>query len=451
MHIILNIVVFFCSILALITVHEFGHFIVAKLLKVKVVRFSVGFGKALWKHQAKSGTEYQIAWLPLGGYVKLLDENEAPVPPQDQPRAFNRQALWKRASIVLAGPGINILFAILAFWMVAFIGKDEVKPIIGAILPNTPAAIAQLPPKSEIVALNDQPVHSWQKISMKLIERFGSTGNLPITVRDKKGTQRYLLPLQEWSPKDELQPDPLASLGIEPYQLFIPPVIHRIVPDGPAAHSNLRLNDRILAINGKPVKSWMDFVQILRQYPKQTLSLTVQRGSKMGDVTVKTGRRLGGYQWIGYLGVEPLKPEWPADMQYNIYYAPWPALKYAARETYDFSVFHFVVLGKMITGEISFRGIGGPISIYETTSLAFSQGLPIYLGFLGILSVMLACVNILPIPGLDGGHLLFYVFEAILGRPLSLRWQMLILRLGFIVLILIMVQATVNDVLRWFS
>ena len=194
MQIIINLLVFLGSVLLLVTVHEFGHFAVAKLLKVKVVRFSVGFGKAIWRYQAKHGTEYRIAFLPLGGYVKLLDENEAPVPLTEQHLAFNRQALWKRVSIVLAGPGINIIFAILAFWAVTFIGKDGIKPVIGSILPDTPAAVAQLPPLTEIVALNDKPVYNWQKISMNLIEKFGTTGELPITVQyDNRPPKRYIL------------------------------------------------------------------------------------------------------------------------------------------------------------------------------------------------------------------------------------------------------------------
>ena len=257
--------------------------------------------------------------------------------------------------------------------------------------------------------------------------------------------------LNAWSPKDELQPDPLASLGIVPYQPFVPATINRIIPNGPADKAGLKVHDQFLAINQVAVKGWPAFVQALRAYPQQSVSITVKRNGKILTLNVETGRRLSGYQWVGYLGVEPIQPKWPESMQYNLHYLPWSGFKHALNEVYDFSVFHFVVLGKMLMGKISLQGIGGPISIYETTSMAFSQGISIYIGFLGILSVMLACVNILPIPGLDGGHLLFYLFEAILRRPISLRWQTLILKLGFIALMLIMVQATVNDVLRWFS
>lgn len=450
MQTLINLAVFLLSILALVTVHEFGHFWVAKRLGVKVLKFSIGFGRPIWRHQAASGTEYCIAILPLGGYVKLLDESEGSVSEQDQALAFNRQPLWKRACIVIAGPGINILFAIFAFWCVGILGRDLITPVIGSVLPDTPAAEAQIPAHTEIVSLNDRPVRSWQTVSMRLVGWFGATGELPITVRplgDSK-TQRYVLKLQDWSPNNELQPDPLSSLGLLPYQPPVLPVIARIRPDSPAADANLKPGDRLLQVADQPIQDWSEAVKKIQGYPNQTISIQVLRDHQPITLNVKIGRKLSGYRWVGYLGIEPNPPIWPAAMQYHVHYSPWSAMTYALQQVGSYSAFHFVVLGKLITGQLSLRTMGGPISIYETTSVAFAQGMAVYISFLGLLSVMLACVNILPIPGLDGGHLLMYALEAIAGRPLSMRWQVLIIKLGFIFLILIMVQATINDVLR---
>ncbi len=448
---LISILVFLVSILLLITVHEFGHFWVARRLGVKVLRFSLGFGKPIFRRQGRHGTEYVICILPLGGYVKLLDEREGTVKPQELHQAFNRQPLWKRALIVVAGPAINLLFALVAFFTIWVIGVEQVKPVIGEVIPQTVAAQSGIPAGAEIVAVDGQPVGSWQKMAILLVSWFGDTGTLLVQAippgADKART--YSMQLKKWQPNNGLEPDPFKSLGIVPYRPPIPLVIEKVMSESPAEQAGLQKGDRIVAVDQQPYQDWQPLKKFVNQHPNQTIQVTYMRGEKTQEAQVSLQSRYGKlFHRVGYLGIEPKEPIWPPGMRYTKQLSPIAAMGQAFSDVGMYLRFNFVVIGKMIVGNISMRSLGGPVSIFQTSSLAFHQGLVIYIAFLGLLSVLLAGMNILPIPGLDGGHLLFFMMEGIAGRPVSARLQLLLLKLGILFLLMILFQATVNDIIR---
>lgn len=449
----LQFLVFLITILLLVTVHEWGHFLVARCLGVKVLRFSVGFGKPVWRRVSRSGVEFVIAWLPLGGYVKLLDEREGIVPDEDKHLAFNRQPLWIRSLIVLAGPGINILFAILAFWIMWLIGVPQVNPIISQIEPNSIAASSGMSANEKLVSVDGKPVETWGQSIMLLIRRVGDTNELTLGTITNTATSTphvYSLPLINWK-IDHLQPDLLKSLGIVPYTPPLEPVIGKIQEGSPASKSDLKVGDRILALNGKPFSDWQEGTKYIQKLPNQKIQMTVQRQNQVLELQVETGRKLRKLQWVGFLGVEPPNSEWPSDMRYVKRYDLGNAFMRALSDTWSFTAFNFIIFKKLVMGEISLLTLGGPISIFQTTGIALAQGIVIFIGFVGLISIMLACVNILPIPGLDGGHLLFFLIEKITARPISVPVQVLVFRLGLVALMLLAVQASVNDVMRIFS
>jgi regulator of sigma E protease len=449
---LINILVFLVTISVLVIVHEWGHFIVARAFGIKVLRFSVGFGKPLWRYLSrKSGTEYVVSALPLGGYVKLLDEREGLVLKSELDQAFNHKSLWVRTAVVVAGPVINIIFAILVFILIWMIGVTQIRPVIGEVLPKSIAAQSALPVGSEITAVNGKATPDWQAVILVLVRELGNKGSLNLQVLPQAATkpQSFALPLDNWI-IDPLEPDLLKSLGIVPYSPFIPPIIEKVKSGEPADKAGLKVGDKIVSINGQAVHDWFDFVNYLRLHPQESLPIVLERNGKILDTRVSIGKKFTNLRWVGYLGIEPAKVQVPPQMQRKTQLNLVQALVQASTEVWSITVFNFVAIGKIIVGKISLFSLGGPISIYQTSGAAFSQGLLIYLEFLGLISVMLACLNILPIPGLDGGHLLFFIIEGIIGRPVSIAWQTLIFRIGFILLAVLIFQATINDLMRIF-
>jgi regulator of sigma E protease len=452
MAVLTQIFAFIFAIFLLVTIHEFAHFIVAKYFGVKTLRFSIGFGKAIWKWYGKDGTEYVIAMLPLGGYVKLLDEREDKVPPEQLHLAFNRKPLWVRSLVLLAGPLSNWLLAIFLFWLVFIIGVEQTKPVIGKVLSNSIAAEAGLTPGAELIKVNHHNTPNWQKALIAVVYHMGEKDLLTITARPEKSQspQTYVLNLRNWQVSG-LTPEPLESLGIIPFQPKVSPLISKVVSGSAAEKAGLKVDDRIVAINGKPIDDWMTFIEFLQKNPQQTVSLQILRNDKTQIIPITVGTKyVFPLRKIGFIGVQTQPPVWPKELQYEQKFSLLSAWIPAFQETVLYSAFNFVVLGKMVVGHISLQGLGGPITIFTTAQTAFKQGVVVYLSFLAIMSTMLACINILPIPGLDGGHLLYFLIEAIRGKPVSTQAQLLAWRLGMIFLILIMVQATVNDVLRLF-
>lgn len=357
-------------IIMLVLVHELGHFFVAKLCGVKVQRFSIGFGKPLWSWYDKQGTEYALAPLPFGGYVKLLDGREGPVESADFPFAFDQRPLYQRFAIVVAGPLFNILFAVLAFWVVFSLGIVYVKPIVGAVVPGSPAAQVHIQPGDEVIAIGKQKTMHWAAVAMALVLHYGEQEPLVVTIKKPTAeTEKVPLDLRNWS-LNPLRPNPIESIGIKPY-----------VP------------------------------------------------TKKGVAIAKMS-------------------EWAPNLLEQRHYSLFPAFTAAVAETYGFIVFNLVILYKMLTGVISLQSLGGPFSIVQVAVLAAEQGLVIYLNFLALLSISIAIINLLPIPGLDGAQLLYQLYELIFRRPVPMAVQLLAFRLGLIILLLVMAQALVNDLLR---
>lgn len=349
------------TILVVVGIHEFGHFIVARLCGIKVLRFSLGFGKSLYRWHDKKGTEYVIAAIPLGGYVKMLDENEGEVPAKERHLAYNNQSLSKRAAVVIAGPLFNILFSAFIYWVLFVVGVTTVRPVIGTITPHSIAAEAGLKPQQEILQIDNQPVSSWYGVVIKMLLRTGDNNSMQLQTQSLNSTkkQNYTLNLSSWH-MDELKPDPLSSLGIVPYQ-----------------------------------------------------------AKKPSELLLRKNK-------------------------YNFY----QAIPHAYAQTRDFVKLNVIFIGKMLVGKVSIKSLGGPITIFASAGTALNHGLIPFMSFIAFLSIAVGVINIVPIPGLDGGHLLFQGIELIMRRPLSQRVQLLFYKLGIILLLLLIVQALANDLMR---
>lgn len=452
MDVLIQIVAFLITILVLVSIHEAGHFLVAKLFGIKVVRFSIGFGKPFVRYKDRSGTEYVIAWLPLGGYVSLLDEREMKVPEDQKKFAFNRQPLAVRAAVVIAGPLTNFLFAVLCFWIMFMIGVEAMKPIIGKVAPQSIAAEAGLKDYDQILSVDGKKTPDWQKVVIHVVERLGEKNTMVLTTENTQTHKqhRYVLKLKDWK-INPLNPDLLNSLGIQAYRPPLPAILEEVAPSSPAEKSGLKKGDKILFMDDKPVQDWYDFVTYIHNHPNQKVKIKFQQGQKVFTTEVQVTHQRVGLKNYGFIGVKPPKVTIPKNMRVLHQYNAIVALGQGFKETWQFLLFNFTIIKKMILGQISLGNLGGPISLFQTAEIAFLQGIAIFLGFLGLISVMLGFINILPIPGLDGGHLLYYLIELIRGKPLSPAMEVLTIRIGIIILLLIMFIGTFNDILRIFT
>lgn len=448
MSITISIIGILLTIFFVIGTHEAAHFYMARAMNVKVLRFSIGFGKTLFRWFDRKGTEYVIALVPLGGYVKMLDENEGDVKEDEKAYAFNRQPFYKRFLIVLAGPMMNLLCALLLYWVIFMIGFTAVKPIIGKVVPNSIAAQAGFKPNEEIISVDGRKTSSWSGIILRLLTHIGNASLVDVGVKaNTQPSTVKTLNLTNWE-IDGLTPDPLGSLGIRPYEPEIPLIIGVIAKNAPAMSSGLKPQDRLQKIDGKSISNWEDIIRTIEKHPDQTLTFTVIRDGKEVTIPVKIGSKRSFFlKKTGYLGIAP-KFSWPKDMLHKVSYGPVGAFKRAAQEMVDFTTFNILLFGKLLTGKLSIQSLGGPITIFESAGDALNSGYLAFLAFLAFLSISIGIINLLPIPGLDGGHLFIYLLEVILRRPISPKILDLAFRLGFIFLILILIQALMNDLLR---
>jgi regulator of sigma E protease len=437
------------TIFFVVGIHEFGHFFVARMLGIKVLRFSIGFGKSLFRLHDKKGTEYVFAAIPLGGYVKMLDESEGEVAKEELHLAFNRQPIYKKMAVVLAGSLFNLLFALILYWILFVIGFVTVIPITGKIIPDSIAAQAGLLPNQEIVRINNKPTLTWTSVAIRLTSQIGNKGKFSIETKNLNSPVviEHKLDITHWH-VDELQPDPLKSLGIVPYEPDVPAVIGKISPDSPAVKANLKTGDKIISIDNKSIQNWIEVMTVIAAHPDETLPFTVIRNGKTEKILVSIDYQRIYFKKIGYLGAAP-QFEFPDKLLRKIKYPPITALSHAFQNTYDFTAINFIILGKIITGKVSFKSLGGPITIFSTAGNALNSGLLPFISFLAFLSISIGIINVIPIPGLDGGHLLFQLIEFVMRRPVSLRVQFLLFRFGMIFLFLVITQALVNDLLRW--
>ncbi|MFZ5460216.1 RIP metalloprotease RseP [Stutzerimonas stutzeri] len=433
----------------LVTFHEFGHFWVARRCGVKVLRFSVGFGSPLVRWHDRHGTEFVIAAIPLGGYVKMLDEREGDVPPALLDSAFNRKTVRQRFAIVSAGPLANFLLALVFFWLLAMLGSQQVRPVVGAVESGSLAAQAGMAVDQEIVAVNGKPVSGWGEVNLQLVRRLGESGQLDVTVREvgSSAERQLQIPLQNWL-KGVEEPDPITALGIRPWRPQIAPVIAQLDPEGPAQAAGIQLGDRLISLNRQPLDDWQQVIDAVKVLPGATAVLEVERDGQRLDVPLTLAARGEGEARRGYLGAGVEGGEWPAEMLREVRFGPLDAVVEGAKRTWTMSLLTLDSLKKMLFGELSVKNLSGPITIAKVAGASAQSGLGDFLNFLAYLSISLGVLNLLPIPVLDGGHLLFYLVEWVRGRPLSERVQGWGVQIGISLVVGVMLLALVNDLGR---
>ncbi|AZD00400.1 sigma E protease regulator RseP [Pseudomonas chlororaphis] len=433
----------------LVTFHEFGHFWVARRCGVKVLRFSVGFGMPLLRWHDRQGTEFVIAAIPLGGYVKMLDEREGEVPVDQLDQSFNRKSVRQRIAIVAAGPVANFLLALVFFWGLAMLGSEQVRPVIGSVEAGSIAAKAGLSSGQEIVAIDGEPTVGWSAVNLQLVRRLGESGTLQLLVREQGSTAdspRELV-LDNWL-KGIDEPDPIRSLGIRPWRPELAPVLAELDPKGPAQAAGLKAGDRLLALDGQPLTDWQQVVDWVRVRPDTKIVLRVERDGAQIDVPVTLAARGKEKVASGYLGAGVKAVDWPPEMLREVSYGPLAAIGEGARRTWTMSVLTLDSLKKMLFGELSVKNLSGPITIAKVAGASAQSGVADFLNFLAYLSISLGVLNLLPIPVLDGGHLLFYLIEWARGRPLSDRVQGWGIQIGISLVVGVMLLALVNDLGR---
>ncbi len=432
----------------LVTLHEYGHFWVARRCGVKVLRFSVGFGKPLFSWYDRHGTEFVIAAIPLGGYVKMLDEREGPVPDELRDQAFTSKPPSQRIAIAAAGPIANFLFAIFAYWVLSVVGVTQVAPIVGEITGKSVAAQVGLQEGMEIHAVDGHRVSSWRDVNMRILERVGERGLITLDVSGG-GTRGTLSgELGGWSLSDET-PDPLAEFGITPWRPDVPAVLGQISDGGRAQAAGLQAGDRILAVNEEPVGNWFELVDFIRNAPEQTLALTVERaGSGQSVQITPEAKKQDNGETIGFVGAGVEAISWPDNVLREVRYGPLAAIPVALNETWADTRLTLVAIKKMVTGLLSPSNLSGPITIARVAEASVSSGFEGFVRFLAYLSVSLGILNLLPVPVLDGGHIVYYTIEAIRKKPLSDEVQALGLRIGMAMILTLMVFALYNDLMR---
>ena len=447
-----TIFAFIVALGLLVSVHEFGHFWVARRNGIKVLRFSVGFGRPLMTWHDKSGTEYVVAMIPLGGYVKMLDEREGPVSDDERHLSFNSKPVLARMAVIAAGPLANFLLAIMALWLMYVIGVRTVVPVVGEVTPNSPAATAGLYHNAEIVGIDNQVTRSWSDINMALLRSIGETRNIDVTVRpfgeSTAASETVTIPVDRWLLGVE-QPNPISALGFQPWSPNLPARIGEIVPGGAAARAGLQGDDEIVAIDDKPVADWNEWVAEVRQNPRKTLLVAVVRdGQELLLEVTPDEKALADGSKIGYIGAGSSRFTWPEERVRDIRFGPLAALGVAVTETGSLSYLMLDSLGKMVTGLVSMSNLSGPITIARAAGASIQSGLESFLAFLAMLSVSLGVINLLPVPVLDGGHLVYHLYELFRGKPLSEKMQMMGMRAGLALIMGIMFVALFNDISR---
>lgn len=439
-----SLAAFIVALGVLITVHEFGHFWVARRCGIKVERFSVGFGKAIWRRRDRLGTEYVIALIPLGGYVKMLDERVESVPPELRHQSFNNKTVMQRAAVIAAGPVANFLFAIFAYWLVFLHGVPGVRPVTGEIVSGSVAAQAQISPGMELKAVDGIETPDWDAVRMALIGKIGDD-EVTLSLAPFGSSQRVekQVDLRNWHFEPDKQ-DPVVSLGIEPRGPEIETVLAQVQANSPASAAGLQAGDRIVKVDGRPLADWRQFVNLVRDRPNQAIALDVERQSEVVSLTLTPAVK--GTE--GFAGVVPRVLPLPDEYKTVRQYGPFAAIGEAGEKTWQLMKLTVGMLGKLVTGDVKLNNLSGPISIAQGAGMSAEYGIIYYLMFLALISVNLGIINLFPLPVLDGGHLLFLAIEKIKGKPVSERVQDFSYRIGSILLVLLMGLALFNDFSR---
>ncbi|MEQ5176270.1 sigma E protease regulator RseP [Proteus genomosp. 6] len=449
MGILWNLAAFIIVLGILITVHEFGHFWVARRCGIYVERFSIGFGKAIWRKIDKHGTEFVIAWIPLGGYVKMLDERVAEVAPERRHLAFNNKTVGQRAAVVAAGPIANFLLAIVAYWIVFMIGVPALKPIIADIRPNSIAERAKLTPGMELKSVAGIETPDQNAVRLALVSQIGAKEvSFVVSDLNSLSESENILNLQQWNFDPEKQ-DPILSLGIMPVGARLDSKIIEVTEGSAAEKAGLQAGDRIVKVDGQPIDTWHPFTYFVRQSPNKVLELLVERnGSSLMLNITPTAVALKDGTEVGQVGAQ--LQILPPDEQYLIMqqYNPFSALYEASDKTWQLMGLTVKMIGKLVVGDVKLTNLSGPVSIAKGAGMSADSGFVYYLMFMALISVNLGIINLFPLPVLDGGHLLFLVIEKIKGGPVSERVQDFCYRIGIMALMLLMGLALFNDFSR---
>ncbi|MFQ2751791.1 sigma E protease regulator RseP [Aeromonas caviae] len=443
-----NIGAFIVALGLLVAVHEFGHFWVARRCGVKVERFSIGFGKAIWRRLGKDGTEYVLALIPLGGYVKMLDGRVDELKPGEEAQAFNHKSVWARMAIVAAGPMANFVFALFAFWLMFMIGVPSVKPMVGEVRPASIVAEAGILPGMEIVGVGGEETGDWESVTYALISHLGDDSvQLKLKAANTSYAVDKTLQLAGWK-FDPDKESPIGSLGIVPLGGKVLPVVEAVVPSSASEKAGLQIGDRIKGVDGEAITEWAQFVERVQQSPAQPLQVTVERGgSEMTLTLTPDGKKVKG-QLVGFVGLSPQLVPLPDEYRTLLQYGPLQALWHGVQKTWSLITLTFDMIGKLIGGIVSLDNLSGPISIAKGAGSSADYGLVYFLGFLALISVNLGIINLFPLPVLDGGHLVYFLIEAITGKPVSEKIQEVGFRIGAAILMLLMGIALFNDFAR---
>ncbi|MGJ8681743.1 sigma E protease regulator RseP [Paraglaciecola sp.] len=443
-----NVGSFILALGILVAVHEWGHFWVARRCGVKVEKFSIGFGKAFWRKTDKYGTEFVLALIPLGGYVKMLDERVAEVSEQDLPYAFNRQHVLKRIAIIAAGPLVNFLFAIVALFLMYLIGLQTIKPVVGSIEPQSILSQSVIPAKATLVQIGERKVTDWEDVNFELMSHIGkkqlilkwTENNHPIAKSAK-------IDISDWK-FDPDKESPLTSLGLMPFRPEVSKTLGYVQKDSAAEKIGLLADDKILRLDGTSMQNWEQIVSHVVAKPNETIQVDVLRNNQNVRLQGLVGSKENDQSVVGYMGFTPRYEAWPEGMVFIHQYGLVRALGKAVDKTWRLMTLSIEMLGKLLTGDVSVKSLSGPIAIAQGAGMSASSGLVYFLSFLALISVNLGIINLLPLPVLDGGHLLYYFIEFLSGRPVPDSVQEVGFKIGGIVLLLLMSVAIFNDIAR---
>ena len=443
-----NLGSFILALGILVAIHEYGHFWVARKMGVKVLRFSIGFGKPLLKWHDKYNTEYVIAAIPLGGYVKMLDERVDEVPENERHLSFNAKSVQARIAIVAAGPLANFLFAIVALAAMYMVGVQSVKPVVGSITEGSRAEQAGIMPSEQIIKIGDDTIATWQDATFALMSSLGEQ-SVPVVVRNENyQEQTKMLNVEGWK-LDQQDVPPLSSLGIVPFRPQAPLTIAAITKNSAAELANLQVNDTIIAVNGETISDWQQLVNLITQSANKSLQFSVKRQDSINSVTVTPKSRINEHGIEqGFLGVAPVVQPWPEGYVETRSFGPLDSIARGTQETWRLITLSFDMIGNLITGQVSVKNLSGPVGIAVGAGTSVSYGLVAFLSFLALISVNLGVFNLLPLPVLDGGHLMYYIIELFRKKPVSEKTQEFGFKVGALLLIFLTCFALFNDVSR---
>lgn len=445
-----NLGAFIVALSILVAIHEYGHFWVARRCGVKVHRFSIGFGKILFKRTDKHGTEFAIAAIPLGGYVKMLDGRVEDVPEDQQQFAFDKKSVWQRIAIVAAGPLANFALAIVAFFFMYSIGVNSAKPVIQGVVADSPiSVITEHNPtlqRFQILAINQTTVEDWEALNLALVSQIGESGFditiKPLTDQSVEPISTYRVSLSSWrfDPKTE---SVISSLGLLPYRPKVHLQVADVAQDGAAFQAGLRKGDKLIAIDDTVLDDWSQFVNLIQQSPNRTLAVKIERDSYLSTLSLTP--KLQSATGRGVIGVSPVVEAYPEDYRVKLQFGPIDAFVKGVEKTGQLTKLTFDTLIKLVTGDISVKNLSGPVSIAKGAGASADYGIEYFLGFLALISVNLGLMNLIPLPVLDGGHLLYYLVEVITGKPVPEKIQEVGFKIGSAMLLALMSIAILND------